>query len=70
MRKKTFMKFASLCATGGFMLQFSGCFGDFWQVLFRNIPIGAGRMVGELPGTIVTGIIQPTIDALLGGLGG
>lgn len=64
MRKKTFMKFASLCATGGFMLQFSGCFGDFWQVLFRNIPIGAGRAVGALPGTIISDFIAPFLSTL------
>ena len=62
MRKKTMMKFASLCAAGGFMLQFGGCFGGFWEVMLKNVPVGAGRALGAIPAGIITDWISPLLN--------
>lgn len=59
------MKFASLFVAGGWILQFGGCGGDFFQLTLRNIPIGFGRAIGAFPSTIVTDIVGPLLTSLV-----
>lgn len=66
MKSKTMMRFATLCAAGGFMLQFGGCFGEFWRLMFINIPIGAGRALGGIPAAIIENLITPIIGGVTG----
>ena len=64
MKQKTMMKFVSLCAAGGFMLQFGGCFGGFWEAMLKNVPIGAGRALGAIPAGIIESFISPFLAGL------
>ena len=54
----------SLLMAGGMMLQLGGCFGDFFQIMIANIPVGAGRALGAIPAGIISGIIEPLIPVL------
>ena len=54
----------SLLMAGGMMLQLGGCFGDFFQIMIANIPVGAGRALGAIPAGLISGIIETIIPVL------
>ncbi len=66
MIKSKTMKYASLLVAGTWMMQFTGCFGDFWRILLFNVPVGAGRAVGAIPGNIISNLITPLLPVLGG----
>lgn len=59
--KTKMWKKMSLLMAGGMMLQLGGCFGDFFQIMAANIPVGAGRALGAIPAGIISDIITPLI---------
>jgi hypothetical protein len=63
MKSKTLMKFATMCAAGGVMLQLGGCFGEFWRLMLINVPIGAGRALGAIPAGLISDLITPLLPA-------
>ena len=65
MTKSKFMKCASLFVAGSWMLQFGGCGGDFFQLMLRNVPVGAGRALGAIPAGIIQGFINPFLAGLM-----
>ncbi len=54
----------SLLMAGGMMLQLGGCFGDFWNILLANVPVGAGRALGAIPAGLIEDVIGPFIPVL------
>jgi hypothetical protein len=54
----------SLLMAGGMMLQLGGCFGDFWQIMLANIPVGAGRALGAIPAALIEQVVTPLLPTL------
>jgi hypothetical protein len=54
----------SLLMAGGMMLQLGGCFGDFFNIMLANVPVGAGRALGAIPAGIISDLIDPILGIL------
>lgn len=54
------LKGAALVAIAGVLLQFGGCL----QLFGREVVVGAGRMVGESPGSLVSAHVYTPLPDL------
>ena len=64
MRKNTFrMKVVGLLATGAMMMQFGG--SCLYDGFLKQVGIGFGRGIGEIPSEIVNSLVAPLIVEII-----